>query len=84
VLLEGGRKAVPAAEDLFAESLAWARRQAALSWELRTSVSLARLQRGQGRTQEAHGLLAAVYGRFTEGFETADLLVAKQLLDEPA
>jgi predicted ATPase len=43
-----------------------------------------RLQRRQGRTQEAHGLLASVYGRFTEGFETADLLTAKQFLDEPA
>jgi predicted ATPase/DNA-binding winged helix-turn-helix (wHTH) protein len=84
VLLEGGRKAVPVAEDLFAESLAWARRQAVLSWELRTSISLARLQRRQGRTQEAHGLLASVYGRFTEGFETADLLTAKQFLAEPA
>ena len=84
VLVEGRRKAVPAAEDLFAESLAWARRQTVLSWELRTSISLARLQRDRGRTQEAHGLLASVYGRFTEGFETADLLTAKHFLSEPA
>jgi predicted ATPase len=84
LLLESDRKAVAAAEDLFAQSLAWGRRQAALSWELRTSISLARLRRDQGRTEEAHDLLAAVYGRFTEGFETADLLTAKQLLDAPA
>lgn len=84
VLLEGGCNAVAAAEGLFADSLAWARRQAVLSWELRTSISFARLQRDQGRRQEAHDLLASVYGRFTEGFETADLLAARQLLDEAA
>jgi predicted ATPase/DNA-binding winged helix-turn-helix (wHTH) protein len=84
VLLNGGRNAVAAAEDLFADSLAWGRRQALLSWELRTSIGLARLWCRQGRTQEAHDLLASVYSRFTEGFETADLLSAKKFLDELA
>jgi predicted ATPase/DNA-binding winged helix-turn-helix (wHTH) protein len=70
------------AENLFLRSLDFARRQGALSWELRSTVSLARLQCGQGRAREAHGRLMSVYSRFTEGFETADVQEAKQLLDE--
>ena len=70
------------AEDHFARSLDWAHRQGALSWELRTATSLARLRRDQGRIEEARDLLSSVYGRFTEGFETADLQAARSLLDE--
>ena len=44
--------------------------------------TLARLWRGQGRTKDAHKLLAPVYGRFTEGFGTPDLMEAKVLLGE--
>jgi predicted ATPase len=49
---------------------------------LRAAVSLARLLGELGRRAEARDLLAPVYGRFTEGFETADLKEAKVLLDE--
>jgi predicted ATPase len=59
-----------------------AHKQGALSWELRAATSLARLQRDRGRQREAREILSAVYGRFTEGFATADLIAAKQLLDE--
>jgi len=69
-------------EDLFQRSLDWAARQGALSWELRTAISLARLQHEQHRTDEARGLLTSVYGRFGEGFETADLRTAKRILGE--
>jgi hypothetical protein len=62
-------------------SLDWARRQGALSWELRTSTSLARLQQDQGRTAEARSLLQRVYDRFSEGFETAVLKAAKAHLN---
>ena len=51
-------------------------------WELRAATSLARLWRDQGRTREAHDLLAPIYGWFTEGFDTSDLKDAKALLDE--
>ena len=44
-------------------------------------MSMARLWRGQGRRQQARDLLAPVYGRFTEGFDTLDLKEAKALLD---
>ena len=72
------------AEDSFREALDWARRQGALSWELRAATSLARLLRDQGKVQQARELLAPVYGWFTEGFDTRDLKEAKALLEELA
>jgi predicted ATPase len=84
ILQEGTPQVATAAEEHFLHSLDWARRQGALSWELRTSTSLARLQHQQGRTQKGRELLTPVYDRFTEGFETSDLKVAKGLLDELA
>jgi predicted ATPase/DNA-binding winged helix-turn-helix (wHTH) protein len=79
--LQDAGGAMPAAEDHFRQALDWARRQGALSWELRAATSLARLWRGQGRSGEALALLQPVYDRFTEGFDTADLKEAKLLLD---
>jgi DNA-binding winged helix-turn-helix (wHTH) protein len=70
-----------AERDLLA-SLDWARRQQAKMWELRTSTSLARLWQSQGKRQDAYELLAPVYGWFTEGFDTKDLLEVKSLLAE--
>ncbi len=77
ILRDGAPQAATAAEEQFLQSLEWARRQGALSWELRTSTSFARLQRDQGRITEARSLLQSVYDRFSEGFETADLKAAK-------
>jgi tetratricopeptide (TPR) repeat protein len=70
------------AEDWLSRSLELARTQTALAWELRAAMSLARLRRKQDRQDEAHGTLAAVYDRFTEGFETSDLRAARRVLDE--
>jgi len=70
------------AEKNYLASLDWAREQQAKSWELRTSTSLAQLWQQQGKTTEAHDLLAPVYNWFTEGFETKDLKEAKALLSE--
>ena len=50
----------------------------------RTTMSMARLWRDQGKRNEARDLLAPVYGWFTEGFDTLDLKEAKALLDELA
>jgi predicted ATPase len=83
-LLEDRPDAAAAAEGHFRQALGWARRQGALSWELRAATSLARLRRDQGRIKEARELLTPVYDRFTEGFETADLKAAKALLDKLA
>ena len=71
-----------AAEELYRKALSIAEAQEAKLWELRASVSLARLWGEQGRRVEARDLLAPVYGWFTEGFDTADLKAAKALLDE--
>jgi class 3 adenylate cyclase/predicted ATPase len=69
------------AQAYLEHALAVARKQQARSWELRAAMSMARLWRGQGRRQQARDLLAPVYGRFTEGFDTLDLKEAKALLD---
>lgn len=69
-------------EESFQQALTVSRRQGTRSLELRSSVSLARLWQGQGRHTDAHWLLSAIYGWFTEGFDTADLIEAKSLLDE--
>jgi predicted ATPase len=68
------------AEAYFERALAVAREQQAKSWELRTSMSMARLWSDQGKQQQARDLLAPVYGWFTEGFDTLDLKQAKVLL----
>jgi class 3 adenylate cyclase/predicted ATPase len=71
-------------ETCFQRALDVARRQEARSPELRAAMSLSRLWHQQGKRQEAHDLLAEVYGWFTEGFDTADLQEAKALLEELA
>jgi predicted ATPase len=81
ILREGAPQAATTAEEHFLQSLDWAGRRGALSWELRTSTSLARLQRDQGRAAEARSLLQSVYDRFTEGFESGDLKTAKAYLE---
>ncbi len=81
LLLQNAPNAAERAEEHFLQALDWARRQEALSWELRGATSLARLWHRQDRTAQARELLAPVYGRFTEGFGTADLAAAKTLLD---
>jgi predicted ATPase len=80
VLLHEAPNAAAVAEDHFRQSLEWAGRQGALAWELRTTMSLARLRHRQRKTSEARKLLNAVYERFTEGFDTTDLVAAKTLL----
>jgi predicted ATPase len=73
---------VEEAAACFQQALALARERQAGAWELRAATSLARLWQQQGRRKAAHALLAPVYGRFTEGFDTADLGEANALLDE--
>jgi class 3 adenylate cyclase/predicted ATPase len=70
------------AEAYFEHALAVARQQQAKSWELRATMSMARLWRDQGKRDEARELLAPIYGWFTEGFDTLDLKEAKALLDD--
>lgn len=70
------------AEDCFQKAIEIARQQAAKSFELLASTSLARLWENRGKRKEAHQLLSDIYAWFTEGFDTADLQDAASLLKE--
>jgi predicted ATPase len=70
------------AEACFHQAVAIARRQQAKSLELRATMSLARLWQRQGRRDEARATLGAVYGTFTEGFTTPDLVDAAAFLKD--
>jgi tetratricopeptide (TPR) repeat protein len=70
------------AEADFCEAIALAQKMLAKAFELRATMSLARLLRDTGRCDEARALLAEIYNWFTEGFDTADLKEAKAQLDE--
>ena len=81
LLLQGAPGAAAVAEDHLRQAFDWARRQGALSWELRAATSLAHLLRDRDRVGEARDLLTPIYERFTEGFGTADLREARRLID---
>jgi predicted ATPase len=70
------------AEDSIRTALTIAQQQSAKSWELRATMSLARLLAQQEKREEAGMMLSEIYNWFTEGFDTADLKEAKALLDE--
>src|SRR5262249_48170007 len=69
------------AEESLEQAFAIGRRQGARSFELRAATSLTRLREAQGAPAAARRLLAEVYGRFSEGFETADLAAARTILE---
>ena len=74
--------AVARAKECFHDAIRIGRQQKAKSWELRASMSLARLYQQLDKREEARALLLQIYDTFHEGFETADLREAKALLDE--
>jgi predicted ATPase len=69
------------AETCFLKAIEVALRQEAKSWELKATTGLARVWQQQGKPEAARPLLAAIYGWFTEGFDTPDLIEAKALLE---
>jgi predicted ATPase/class 3 adenylate cyclase len=68
------------AESLLDQALRTARSQQARMLELRAATDLARLWMNQGKRAEARDVLASIYGRLTEGFDTRDLTEAKAVL----
>ena len=84
IALQSPKPDATIAQEYFKRALAVSNKQQAKSWELRASMSLARLWRDQCKVQQARELLAPVYNWFTEGFDTLDLKVAKALLAELA
>src|SRR5262249_25040490 len=83
LLGSGAANCATQARACFARSLELAGSQNVLSWELRTSMSLLRSRAAEADGGEQRDLLRATLSRFSEGFETADLLVAKHLLSDP-
>ncbi len=75
---------VQPAERCFHDAIQWSQRQSALSWELRAANGLARHWLKQGGVDSARRLLAPIYGRFSEGLDTSDLVTARELLASSA
>jgi adenylate cyclase len=68
------------AEACYRQAITVAQQHGTRIWELRASVSLARLWQQAGRADEAYALLSPVYGAFVEGFDTPDLAEARSVL----
>lgn len=82
ILLMAPDPDIAAAERSFLDAIELAREQFALGWELKAAIALARLWARDGRIGHARDLLGEVLSRFTEGFDTEDLLVASQLIEQ--
>jgi predicted ATPase len=75
---------LPKCEACFHEAMIIAHQQGVYGYELRAATSLARLWGEQAKQAEARDVLARVYGRFTEGFDTTDMIEARTLIDASA
>jgi predicted ATPase len=81
LLLAESPDQIASAEDCFRRAIETSLSQQSKGWELRATMSLARLWQRRGRRDDARAALAAVYGIYTEGFTTPDLVEARTLLD---
>ena len=70
------------AETCFHCALEIAKKQNAGFWELRAAMNLSSLWSQQRTPGAMRKLLANVYARFGEGFDTVDLRKAKSMLDD--
>jgi predicted ATPase len=82
LLLQRSAAAAAEAEGCYRQALDVARRQAARSLELRAATSLGRLWAARGDRGQARSLIVDIYAKFTEGFETPDLVDARAFLAE--
>jgi len=69
------------AEEFLAKAMMQSRQEAALPFELRAGLELARIWMGRGDASKAHDLISPVYNRFSEGFTTPDLILARRILE---
>jgi len=81
-LVSGQARQISSAQECFEEAMALAGQQSALSFELRAGLELARLWIGLGQIRRACDLIGSIYGRFTEGLATPDLILARQILEQ--
>jgi predicted ATPase/DNA-binding winged helix-turn-helix (wHTH) protein len=77
--MSGDEGSLRKASACIEESMRIARRQGALSWELRAAMSRVRLT-GDASETTARAELSTTLGCFTDGFQTADLRQAADLL----
>jgi predicted ATPase/DNA-binding winged helix-turn-helix (wHTH) protein len=75
---------IPSAERCLQEAMILAEQQSALSFQLRTGLELARIWIGRGELQRARNLIRPIYDRFSEGFATPDLNLAKRMFERTA
>jgi tetratricopeptide (TPR) repeat protein len=69
-------------ENEYREAISVSQQFGSIMQELRAVTRLGRLLQSRGRSDEAHGLLAPLFQKFSEGFDTHDMREAKTLLDE--
>jgi predicted ATPase len=84
LLLAESSDQIAVAEACFRRAINTARRQGSKGWQLRATMSLARLRQRQGRRDDSDAELAAVLQTYTEGLSTPDLMQARALLGSPA
>ena len=72
--LSGGSPENNSAQQCFEQAMGLARQQSALSFELRAGLELARVWLDRGEVRPAHDLVEPIYGKFSEGFATPDLV----------
>jgi predicted ATPase/DNA-binding winged helix-turn-helix (wHTH) protein len=84
LLAEHGEARQAEAEALLRRSFERAHQQGALAWKLRAAMSLAHFSRPGAPSKSAHALLKQTYSQFSQGFETRDLILARQVLEESA
>jgi predicted ATPase len=70
------------AQECFRKYIEIARQQEARSFELKAVMSLSRLWEQQDKKKQARQMLAEIYGWFSEGFDTKDLIDAKALIEQ--
>ena len=80
VLEAGASHGGASAEQCFLEAMQISEAQAALFWELRAALSLARLKANRGDPSCARTILEPIYVRFSKQAETSDLRAAASIL----
>jgi hypothetical protein len=83
-VLQASRSPVDArvVDEALSSAIEVAQRQGALALELRATTALARERLRRGGATDVLGDLSAIYARFTEGMDTADLQAARSLLEQ--
>jgi tetratricopeptide (TPR) repeat protein len=83
-LVRGPRQPLATAISRYEQAITAARRQGSRSFELRAAMSLVRVASNKDKQSTSRDSLSKIYRTFTEGFDTADLIEARTLLEREA